>query len=172
MENCHSLVWVSTNPILVKEKSLEFYWFLAKFTFGCIRVTPTASSCFRTAIKLRSCFSWVAPNTRSSSMWNKISARPSRNRFIFFWNNIGALNIPNSSLLKLLRPAGDTNIVSNLDSVDNNFCKNPLFASSFEKTVAPASWANISSTFGIGWTYTRHHSELLSPPRFSHFLIS
>ena len=31
-------------------------------------------------------------------------------------------------------------------------CQNPLLASNFEKTLAPASWESVSSTFGSGWT--------------------
>ena len=43
-------------------------------------------------------------------------------------------------------------VVSGRDDSESGICQNPLLASSLEKTFAPASWASVSSTFGIGWT--------------------
>ena len=43
-------------------------------------------------------------------------------------------------------------MVSNREDWDRGICQNPLLASNFEKTFAPASWAKVSSTFGSGWT--------------------
>ena len=43
------------------------------------------------------------------------------------------------------------NVVRGLDSLANGICQKPLLGSSLENTLAPVSWADVSSTFGMGW---------------------
>ena len=58
--------------------------------------------------------------------------------------------MPNGSLRKQNRPKGVMKVVSGMDSGDRGICQNPELASSFENTLAPASWANVLSTAGRG----------------------
>ena len=47
---------------------------------------------------------------------------------------------------------GEIKVVSSREDYDRGICQNPLLASSLEKTLAPASWANVSFTLGSGCT--------------------
>ena len=50
------------------------------------------------------------------------------------------------------------NVVSSLELSSSGICQNPLLASNLLKTVAPASCARVSSTFGMGWVSRSTHS--------------
>ena len=59
--------------------------------------------------------------------------------------------MPKCSLLKQYRPAGVMNVVRRRDRCERGICQKPLLASNFVKTLAPVSWARVSSTLGRGW---------------------
>lgn len=67
---------------------------------------------------------------------------------IFFWKIYGALVMPNGSLLGICLPNGMIKVVSSQRSGCDGIWKKPLAASSDEKTVAPRSFAVISSVNG------------------------
>ena len=56
-----------------------------------------------------------------------------------FWKCFGALEMPNGSLLKQYHPDGVMKVVRRRDSSERGICQNLLLASSFVKTLAPAS---------------------------------
>ena len=66
--------------------------------------------------------------------------------------------MPKGSLLKQYRPNGVMKVVNKRDSLLSGICQNPLLASNLLNTVAPASCASVSSTFGIGCTSLRTFS--------------
>jgi len=68
-----------------------------------------------------------------------------------FWNSSGAFDMPKGNLLKQYLPNGIRTVVKWRDSSIRGICQNPLLASNLVKQVAPASWANVSSTLGSGW---------------------
>ena len=116
-----------------------------------LRVTPAASSLFITVHRRASCSAWLAPYTNMSSIWQSTPSSPPWIIFIRCWNSSGALEILKGSLLKQYLPKGVMKVVSGHDSLAWGICQNPLFASSFENTFAPVTWANVSSTIGMGW---------------------
>ena len=63
--------------------------------------------------------------------------------------------MPKGTLLKQNRPMGVIKVVSRRDSFVRGICQNPELASSLVNTLAPDSWANVSSTLGRGWTSRR-----------------
>ena len=69
---------------------------------------------------------------------------------IRLWKCSGADDIPNGSLWKRYRPKGVMKVVSREDSSERGICQKPAFASSFDITLAPASWARTWSTAGRG----------------------
>lgn len=79
--------------------------------------------------------------------------------------------MPNRSLLKQCRPDGVMKVVRRRDSSERGICQNPLLASSFVKTLAPASWVSVLSTLGSGWTSLRHYYHPGTPcsSRFTDF---
>ena len=76
-------------------------------------------------------------------MWQIISGTPLRILLIHRWNSSGALQIPNGNLLKQYLPNGVKKVVKGLDSGSKEICQKPLFASSFENTLAPANCARV-----------------------------
>ena len=94
----------------------------------------------------------------TSSIRHRTPGSPSSNRFILRWNNSGALEMPNGSLLKQYLPNGVMNVVRYFDSSASGICQKPLFASSLLNSVAPDSCAKVSSTLGIGWVSRNTHS--------------
>ena len=58
------------------------------------------------------------------------------------------------SLLKQYRPNGVMKVVNKRDSLLSGICQKPLLASNLLNTVAPASCTSVSSTFGIGCTFS------------------
>ena len=68
-----------------------------------------------------------------------------------FWNSSGVLDMPKGNLLKRYLPNGVRKVVKWCDSVARGICQNPLLTSNLVEQVAPASWANASSTLGSRW---------------------
>ena len=60
--------------------------------------------------------------------------------------------MPKGSLLKQYLPVGVMKVVRRREEGERGICQKPLLASNFEKTLAPASCASVSSTLGSGWT--------------------
>ena len=102
----------------------------------------------KTATSRWSCSSWVRPYTSRSSIKQTTPSSPAMTSDICFWKYSGAEVIPNGSLLKQNLPNGVMNVVRMADSSESRICQNPELASSFEKTLAPVSWAKICSTEG------------------------
>ena len=102
-----------------------------------------------------SCSFLSFPQTRTSSIRQRIPSRPARILLIRFWKCSVALEIPNGNFLKQYRPNGVMNVVRGCDCLASGICQNPLLASSLLKTLAPVSCASVSSTLGKGYTSRR-----------------
>ena len=90
------------------------------------------------------------PKMRTSSIWHRTPSRPARS------SSVGSVRersrCRKGAWLKQKRPIGVMNVVKRCEDCERGICQNPLFASSFEKTLAPANFASVSSTLGSGWT--------------------
>ncbi len=62
----------------------------------------------------------------------------------------GALEMPKGSLLKHYLPDVVINVVNRRKAGSRGVCQGLLFASSLLKSLAPVSWARVSSTLGRG----------------------
>ena len=58
--------------------------------------------------------------------------------------------MPNGRRLKQNLPNGVIKVVRRADSLASGICQNPELASNFVNTLAPANWAKVCSTAGIG----------------------
>ncbi len=81
-------------------------------------------------------------------MWHTTPSSPSKIWHILIWNNSGALEIPNGSLLKEYRPNGVIKVVNWWDSLAKRTCQNPELASNFVKIFVLPNWHSVWSTEG------------------------
>lgn len=135
--------------------------------FSGLRVTPAAAILSSAANRRWSCSSLSRPNTRTSLIRQSTQSRPWRMEFIRLWKSFGALDIPKGSLLKQYLLDGVMKVVRRQELGESGICQNPLLASSLVNSLAPVSWANVSSTLG-----TSHSMPWLSGLRLTQIRIA